>query len=151
MLDKIIGGVVGGIATPFSNAWVATKNNQTEQHRIDKTVDRDITIANWQADVQLALAQRLLVESDRTHWSTRWIRPAFAGLSFGYFGACLLGVAPILPPPVEYVLVGIPGAIFLLRPLEKNGRTNVIAKAQSNVPAPRGVLSKITTKRADDA
>ena len=145
-------GVASGIATPFSNAWIKTKESAAATHKVDKETDRDITIASYQADVQLAMAQRLLAESDRTHWSTRWIRPAFAALSFVYFVLALLGKLPATPIPwqVEYVLAGIPGAIFLLRPLEKNKRSDIAAKAQAQ-PAPVGKVKALLNRRADDA
>lgn len=144
-------GVVEGIATPFSNAWIKTKESAAATHKVDKETDRDITIESYRADVQFAMAQRLLAESDRTHWSTRWIRPAFALLSFGYFAACLFGVAPILPPPVEWVLVGIPGAIFVLRPLEKNKRADIAANAQKPIALPASAVKLLPRFKREDA
>lgn len=149
-----VGKAIGEAAMPFTNAWIKTKESAAESHKVDKQTDRDITIASFQADVQLGLAQRLLNEADRTHWSTRWIRPAFAGLAFIWAAAELYfwmaGKQPTLQldPVVKYLLAGIIGSLFLLRPFEKNKRADIAANAQTP-PAKPSILSKITTRRPD--
>lgn len=147
-------GVAEGLATPFSNAWIKTKESQAAIHKVDKETDKEITIASYQADVQLGLAQRLLNEADRAHWSTRWIRPAFAGAAFVWIVVNLWfwfrGQAfPVeLDPVVKYLLAGIVGSLFLLRPFEKGKRADIVSTAQVQASKP-SILSKITTRRAD--
>lgn len=154
-LGSIAKGAVSGLATPLADAWARTKESQAAIHTIDKQTDRDVTIASFTADVQFAQAQRLLNEADRTHWSTRWMRPAFGALAFLWVGAELVIWLGLLKrPPVEidpivkFLLAGIVGSLFLLRPFEKNKRVDIAATALR--PAKPAVLSKITTRRADD-
>jgi hypothetical protein len=131
MIGAGVGEAVSSIASPFINAWVANKKALTDQHVVTTKAATEITVASMHADVEFAQAQRLLNAADASHWSTRWIRPAFAGLSFAYFVMALFGWLPTTPIPqaVEYVLAAIPGAIFLLRPLEKNKRVDIAASA----------------------
>lgn len=135
-----VGAAVGSIVTPVTNAWVKTKESAAESHKIDKQTDQAITIESFRTDAQFAQAQRLLAEADKTHWSTRWIRPAFSALSFGWMVGLLAGYDPALPPEVKYLLVGIPGAIFLLRPYEKGKRTEIAAQAQVPVSPLRKLI-----------
>lgn len=147
-----VGKAIGEIATPFTNAWVETKKAQSNVSIIDKQTDRDITVEAYRADVQLGLGQQLLDAADATHWSTRWIRPAFAGLSFLWIAASLWfwwkgTVSPVtLDPVVQYLLAGIVGSLFLLRPYEKRGRTDIAVAAQTNASKPT-LLQKIGVKR----
>jgi hypothetical protein len=141
-----VGKAIGEAATPFTNAWVKTKESATASHTIDKQTDRDITIAAYQADTQLGLAQRLLDDADRTHWSTRWIRPAFTALSFAWIALELWfwmkGQRPPidLDPVVKYLLAGIVGSLFLLRPYEKSKRSDIVASVVAPKPAVLGNL-----------
>jgi hypothetical protein len=147
-----VGKAIGEVATPFTNAWVETKKAQSNVAIIDKQTDKEITVAAYQADTQLGLAQRLLDEADRTHWSTRWIRPAFSALAFVWLSTELYMwakgiVSPIpLDPIAKYLLSGIVGSIFLLRPYEKRGRTDIVTAAQTNASRPT-LLQKITGKK----
>lgn len=137
-----IGDAVGKIATPFTNAWVETKKAQSNVAIVDKQADKEITIAAYQADTQLGLAQRLLSEADRTHWSTRWIRPVFCTLAAVWLSAELYfwvnTIVPAIPldPVAKYLLAGIVGSLFLLRPYEKRGRTDIVVAAQANASKP---------------
>src|SRR4051812_44966151 len=117
-LGDIAKGVVEGVATPFSKAWVATKESAAATHKVDKETDRDMTIESFRLDGQLALGHKLLADADRMHWSTRWIRPAFAGLAFIWLGWQLwLWMARGVPlaQVAEYLLAGIVASLFLLR------------------------------------
>lgn len=149
-----VGAAVKGIATPFSEAWIKTKESAAATHKIDRETDRDITIESYRADMQFSLSQRLLSEADRTHWSTRWMRPAFGALAFVWAAAevyfWLRGNRPPieLDPIVKYLLAGIIAAIFVLRPYEKGKRTDVVAST-AQVPVKPTILSKLTTRRAD--
>ena len=153
LIGSGVGAAVSQIATPFTDAWVKSKQSATERHKVDRQTDRDITIEAYRADVALGLGQRLLADADRTHWSTRWIRPAFAGLAFIWAAAELYfwmkGTrAPIeLDPVVKYLLAGIVGSLFLLRPFEKNKRADIAAKAEA--APPRSLISKLTNRRPD--
>lgn len=146
------GDAVSKIATPFTSAWVETKKAQSNVAIIDKQTDRDITIEAYRADVQLSLGQQLLDAADATHWSTRWIRPAFAGLSFVWIAGELYfyfrgSVSPVqLNPVVTYLLAGIVGSLFLLRPYEKRGRTDIAVAAQVNA-SKTTLLQKIGVKK----
>lgn len=145
------GGAIAQIATPFTQAWTETKKAQSNVAIIDKQTDRDITVEAYRADVQLGLGQRLLNAADASHWSTRWIRPAFASLSFVWIAGELYFyfrgiVSPMqLNPVVTYLLAGIVASIFLLRPYEKRGRTDIAVAAQANASRPT-LLQKITGK-----
>lgn len=147
-----IGDAVGKIATPFTNAWIETKKAQSNVAIIDKQTDKDITIAAYQADTQLGLAQRLLDEADRTHWSTRWIRPVFCALAAVWLTTELYVwakgiVSPVpLDPVAKYLLSGIVASLFLMRPYEKRGRTDVVVAAQTGASRP-SLLQKITGKK----
>lgn len=147
-----IGEAVSKIATPFTQAWTETKKAQSNVAIIDKQTDRDITVEAYRADVQLGLGQRLLSEADRSHWSTRWIRPTFAGLSCVWIAMELWFywrgfVSPVqLNPVVTYLLAGIVGSVFLLRPYEKRGRTDIAVAAQANASRPT-LLQKIGVKK----
>lgn len=154
-LGSIAGGLAKGFATPIADAWARTKESQAAIHTIDKQTDRDITVASFTADVQFAQAQRLLNEADKTHWSTRWMRPAFGALAFVWAAAeiwfWLKGYrAPVeLDPVVKYLLAGIVGSLFLLRPLEKNRRADLAASVAKAPPKP-SLLSRVTTGRSDN-
>lgn len=142
IFGDIAKGVVGGIATPFSQAWIATKQSTAAMHEIDRKTDRDITIEAYRTDVQLAMTQQLLADADRTHWSTRWIRPAFAGLSLAYCTMALFGWLPKtpIPQPVEWLLgIAIPSAILLLRPFEKNKRLSLASAGVTQAPPARSL------------
>jgi hypothetical protein len=155
IIGSSVGKAVAEVATPFTNAWVETKKSAAATHTIDKQTDRDITLAAYQADVQLGLAQRLLAAADSTHWSTRWIRPAFAALAFVWVAAELYfwmrGVRPVIELDiiVKGLLASIIGAIFVFRPSEKGKRTDIVAAAQQGAAAKPNLLSRITTRRAD--
>jgi hypothetical protein len=127
-----IGSAVNSVTSPFINAWVANKKALTDANIVSTKAATEITIEGMRADVQFAQAQRLLNAADAGHWSTRWIRPAFAGLSFVYFVLALFGKLPAtpIPPAIEYVLAGIPAALFLMRPFEKGKRADIATKAQ---------------------
>lgn len=146
-LGSIAKGVVGGLATPVADAWARTKESQAAIHTIDRQTDRDVTVASFSADVQFAQVQRLLSEADRSHWSTRWMRPAFGGLAFVWAAAevliwlgALKRPAFELDPVVKYLLAGIIAAIFVLRPWEKNKRVG-LAESVGAPPAPRRLLA----------
>lgn len=155
LIGSGLGKAVATAATPFTDAWIKNKQSLAATHKIDKETERDILIENVRADVQLGLAQRLLNDADRTHWSTRWMRPAFGALAFIWAAAELWfwikgGRPPVeLDPIVKYLLGGIIASLFLLRPIEKNKRTELAAKAvQQGVPA--RTLAQRILKRADD-
>ncbi len=147
-----VGKAIGEAATPFTNALVAIKKGQSDVSIIDKQTNKEMVIAAYQADTQLGLAQRLLDEADRTHWSTRWIRPAFSGLAFVWIATELYfwakGTVSSVPldPIVQYLLAGIVGSLFLLRPYEKRGRTDIAMTAQTNASRPT-LLEKIGVKK----
>jgi hypothetical protein len=74
----------------------------------------------------LAQLQQAIVLADQQWWVTRWIRPGFAYICLAHFGAVTLaslgwieGPIHALPYPMDYLEIGIIGAFFLLRPLEK--------------------------------
>lgn len=146
------GEAISKIATPFTQAWTETKKAQSNVAIIDKQTDRDITVEAYRADVQLGLGQRLLDEADRTHWSTRWIRPTFAALSAVWIASELYfwvrGLAPVVPldPVVKYLLSGIVGSFFLFRSYEKRGRTDIAVAAQTNASRPT-LLQKLGVKK----
>jgi hypothetical protein len=54
-----------------------------------------------------------------------------------------------LDPIVKYLLAGIVGSLFLLRPFEKGKRADIATAAQQNAAVKPGLLSRITTRRAD--
>ena len=123
-----IGEAVNKITTPFTNAWIAGKQASTDKNKVDKETERDVLIEFARGDVELGKAQALLAQADASHWSTRWIRPAFCSLAFIWLGWHLWlwiyhGVP--LKDVVEYLLVGIVTALFVLRPFEKNKRVGV--------------------------
>lgn len=132
LIGSGVGKAIGEIATPFTDAYVKTRQSQAASHKVDAETDRDIRVAAFNADVQLGLGQRLLDEADRTHWSTRWIRPAFCGVAFVWMAGSvyfwLFKGAP-LDEVVKYLLGGIVGSLFLLRPFEKNKRVDLVANA----------------------
>jgi hypothetical protein len=148
LIGSGVGKAIGEIATPFTDAWVKTKQSQAATHKVDKETDRDITIEAYRSDVQLALGQQLLADADRTHWSTRWIRPAFCALAFVWMAASvylwLFSGAP-LDDVVKYLLSGIVGSLFLLRPFEKNKRADLAAAAAAP-PKPPTILGRLTGK-----
>lgn len=143
-----IGEVVAKVATPFTDAWVKSKQSAAASHKVDKETDRDITVEAYRADVALGLGQRLLADADRTHWSTRWIRPAFAALAFVwaaaelYFWMWAARPGMELDPVVKYLLAGIVGSLFLLRPFEKNKRADIATSAAQSASQP-SLLSKL--------
>ena len=159
-------GVASGIATPFSNAWIKTKESQAETHKVDKQTDRDITIASFQADQRFGELQATLAAADRGDRRTAWIRPVGAGLSLFYLGCLILQhsvprLAKLLwiewsplPYPYDYIVGGILLALFGLRPFEKRMNASAVTAAQSGIvqaQAKPSLFSKITTRRADNA
>jgi hypothetical protein len=142
-----LGKSVAEAATPFTNAWIESKKSAAATHTIDKQTDRDITIAAYQADVQLGLSQRLLDDADRAHWSTRWIRPAFCALAAVWVGWSLwLWIARGVPleDVIKYLLAGIVASLFLLRPYEKGKRADIVAGAQQAQKPP--LLTSLANK-----
>lgn len=146
-----LGKSVAEAATPFTNAWIASKQSAAATHTVDRQTDRDITLAAYQADVQLGLAQRLLDDADRTHWSTRWIRPVFCAFAAVWIGWNLwLWIARGVPleDVVKYLLAGIVGSLFLLRPYEKAKRADIVTAAQQNAAAKPGLLARLSGRAA---
>lgn len=139
LIGSGIGAAVGSIATPFLKVWADHKKSLTDERIVSTRAATEMTLEGYRADVQHASLQRALAEADRTHWSTRWIRPAFCGLAFAWMAnevyKSIASGAP-LDEVVKYLLAGIVASIFLLRPWEKNRRADIIAAAAG--PRARG-------------
>lgn len=164
MIAEAAKGIVGGIATPFAQAWSDTKKSQAAMHTIDAQTDRAMTIASFQTDQRFGELQATLALADRKDPATSWIRPVGAAISL-YVFACVAiehtmpRLAKLLwietsdmPMPWAYVCAGILIALFGLRPLEKWSRGNTVAKAQGNIAAavPKLTLIGNRLKRGDD-
>lgn len=137
-----VGKAIGDAATPFTNAWVETKKAQSNTSIINAQVDRDMTIKSFEADIAFGQTQAILAGADSSHRSTAWIRPVFCALSFVY--VCLeiyfwaVGKPPMpIDPWIKYVLLGIPCAVFAMRPYEKNKRNELASSlSQTQAKAP---------------
>jgi hypothetical protein len=133
-----LGGIdVGSIAKLALSAYKQRTDTQLGMHKVDEETRRDIVVQNIQADIRANELQQQLALADRSDWMTRWIRPAFSLLVFFYFGALVfdavfhleLQVTP-LAYPYDYLAAGIIAALFALRPLEKRGRADLVAKSK---------------------
>lgn len=126
-------GAVTSIASPFLKVWADNKKQLTDERVVNTKAATEITIEGFKTDVRAAELQHDLALADASHWSTRWIRPLFCALAAYWVASHLFGFAPTspLPPVIEYLLAGIVGSIFLLRPFEKNKRADIIAKKKT--------------------
>ena len=151
MVGSGVGKAIGEAATPFTNALVAIKKGQSDVNIIDKQTNRDMVLGAFQADTQLGLVQRLLAEGDRSHWSTRWIRPSFCALAWVWMAGELYfwfkQTAPALQLDivVKGLFVSIVGAVFVFRPTEKHTRMDTVNSVIENQTKPT-LLQKIRGK-----
>src|SRR5947209_8594418 len=126
---------IGSVTKSIAAGYEAKQRAGVDTHRIDAETARAITIEQMKADVRSDELREQLALADRSDWMTRWIRPTGAAIALFYFGALVvnavfhleLAVEP-LPYPFNYLVPGIIGVFFLLRPTEKRGRADVVTK-----------------------
>lgn len=83
-------------------------------------------IAKIDAEIEVLKMQAKQTANLQGYWITAWIRPAFAGLAFFYFGKVLvwdaslhLGTTDRVEGIVEWGLGAIISFYFIVRPFEK--------------------------------
>lgn len=138
-------GAAGSIAGKVADGWAAKQKALTDQHGMDVKAATEITVEGFRTDVRFAELQATAALADRADRRTAWIRPAYAAPAFFWFLCLVLehtlpGVARFvgisvspLPFPFDYLAIGIPLAIFGLRPVEKSAKANTVTKAQATI------------------
>lgn len=144
---KAVLGQAGSIAGSLADGWSARQKALTDQHGMDTKAATEITVKGFETDMRFAELQATAALADRQDRRTSWIRPAYAAPAFFWFFCLVLehtlpGVARFfgiavtpLPWPFDYLAIGIPLALFGLRPIEKNTKANTVAKAQATIAA----------------
>lgn len=120
-VPKVVDSITGYLGTKVTAA------TQTEIAKVKS--GEAVTLKQEETDGLLATLQQAILLADQQWWATRWIRPGFAYISMFHYGMITLSsvgwisakIAP-LPDPYAWLEIGIIGAFFLLRPLEKNLR-----------------------------
>lgn len=157
---------VGSITQGLTTVAVERHRALVDVNKVDKETARDITIESFRTDVRHAELQATLSLADKTDPRSSWMRPYFGAVS-AYFITCevlthampgvakFIGIAVTpLPFPLDYIIYGIPIAIFGLRSIDKGVRTNSITKTQATIatkPPPILSLPLRRNKREDDA
>jgi hypothetical protein len=139
-----LGGVTS-IAGKVADGWAAKQKAMTDQHGITTKAATEITVEGFRTDTRFAELQATLALADRADRRTSWIRPAYVAPAWFWFVCLVLnhtmpGVAKFigiqvtdLPFPFDYLAIGIPLAIFGLRPFEKSAKANTVTKAQATI------------------
>jgi hypothetical protein len=119
-----INDIVSSVTTTLQVKVKAAADTQN----VATQAEAQAMLASWQAEVDTFKLQQQLMIVEQGWWVTRLIRPGFAYLTMGYYGALLFGIkVPVLPDPWNYLACGIVGTFFLMRPFEKNSRAAMIA------------------------
>jgi hypothetical protein len=149
-----VGEAIGKAATPFTDAWIKTRESAALSHKVDKETDAQITIASFQTDQRTSELQLLLAQADRADWRTAWIRPVGAAVAL-YVFACVAiehsmpKLAKLLwietsemPMPWGYIAGGILCAIFVLRSVEKTRQASNVTTAHANIAKAQAAILK---------
>ena len=142
-------GKAGSIAGSVADGWAARQKALTDQHGMDLKAATQITVEGFRTDARFAELQATLALADRQDKRTSWIRPAYAAPAW-FWWVCIvfdhtlpgfakfIGIQPTpLPFPFDYLAIGIPLAIFGLRPIEKSAKANTVTKAQATIAGAR--------------
>jgi len=139
---KALGWLFGGGANGLAESIATTVREKikagADTQNIQTQAERDLALKAFDVQVEQWREQAKLNWYDRGHWSTRWIRPAFAAWAF-YYAACYVlnkahGFFPnlkTLDEPWLYLVLGIIGSFFLLSPYEKQKRAAAIEKLKT--------------------
>lgn len=119
LLTFLVGTPLKSIVGELSKAYLARLEADTDE----KKLEAEVVISELKAHRDI-----LIKEQERA--MTAWIRPAFAGIAFIYWSKIIvwdtvleLGSTKLPNSHIEWFVVLIPSAYFILRPGEKTGET----------------------------
>lgn len=148
--------------------YTASQKAKTDTHAVDVKAATEIEIEAQRTNLRMMELNDVERRADRGDKRMAWVRPAFVALSFYCIGSRVLlytqpklaatlwiEVNSVAGDPIYdaiiYLMIGIPCAVFGLRPLEKKWWSNTITKAQetaagAQIPKP-SVFARLTNRR----
>lgn len=169
------GGATGALQAGASlgkvaiEGYTASQRAKTDTHAIDTKAATEMAVEENRTTLRIMELNDVERRADRSDKRMAWARPAFVALSFYCIGSrVLLYTQPKIAvllwiedrsvtgdplyDAIIYLMLGIPCALFGLRPIEKMWRQSTITKAQetaANAQKSKPTLFNRLTKRED--
>lgn len=126
VLSWLSGGVIGQIGKELRLAHGQKLAAQNDADRIAaETRIAKLQTAKDEFLAQAASRQAVLV-AEQAHWSTRWIRPAFAAIVWLFYAKVIIwdlllgwGATDMPSEPILWMMTTVLAAYFIGRPFEK--------------------------------